>query len=274
MPWVVFFMRNSDAAAPDRRFRETMFALSLMRDSLSEWSKTPTSAEFVVPEFMPHLQERCARVLKLLGTDEISDFPADVRLPWLKMAAQIILNTQKAADARHQYLHPLATETRRKMTMLVVEFHLGEAYKDAKKLAAELERFRLLNRKRPPKEGQNAAVLRALQAALKWVGHAEHWCKGAEAKDKQGRRIAWSSGEAYAFSVVGVVLATTRFLEPSQRRDAMAFVGYAAKCDNVKSLQEWNDKLGTTHVDVLRVFDKAMKFLARNARSWQYKFEF
>ncbi|WNG55014.1 hypothetical protein F0U59_09680 [Archangium gephyra] len=266
-------MNQGDASSLEQKFREVMFALSLMRDSQTEWSKTPSSAHFEAPEFVPQLHERCERILELLREGEIPHVSADARLPWHMAATRILGDVDKAADARRQFLHPLATENRRKQNMVVINFHLEEAYKAAKRLATELERYRILMRGGPPKEKPNAATIRALQRVLSTLQHPEFWCKGFEARDRDGRRTRWSDSQAYSFSIVGAIYAATQFSPPDQQRDAFAFVGYAAKCRNAKELEEWNDKLGTTHRDLIKAIGAAIKYLERNDRSWQHKLD-
>lgn len=103
--------------------------------------------------------------------------------------------------------------------------------------------------------------------------HPEHWCKDSEAKDKRGRRVDWSDGHAHAFSVVGAIQAATKYLTPPQRTDALSFVGYVAKCKGTKALQEWNDRLGTTHEDVAKAIDAAIALIERHEGPWQHEFD-
>jgi hypothetical protein len=256
----------------DSSNQKILFALSLLRDSLSEWNKFPTQAEFVPPAVIPALHERCERILALVATDEIRSLPSDVRLLWFRRIEGIRMDVEKAFDARRQFLHPLATAERRKWDMFVVEHHLDEAHKEAKKIAREMEQDRLVRKRRARQEKPHDVCARALIRAVKFLA-PERWCKGAEARDRRGRRTYFNDPYAHSFSIVGGILATTQFLAPDQQFHSLRFVGYAAKCRNTRELQEWNDKLGTTHADVRRTLLGAVRLMARNGLNWQTEFD-
>jgi hypothetical protein len=265
--------RQQDNPNADITRHQISMALALLRDSLSYWSKEPTSADFKPPALVPQLQERCERVLWLLNTEEILGQPSDVRQHWFRDASIIFERVTAAANARQQYLHPLANDYRRAQMARLVEFGIDEAYKKAKKLAGQLELDRLTIKGGPEKIHPLATSIRALERALTVIGHPELWCQGSEAKNRRGVPVKWHHVHAHAFSIVGAIYATTQHVEPDQQFDAFAFVGYVAKVRNTQALQEWNDAAATNHAKVIKTIRLAIKLMTESEkRNWQVDF--
>lgn len=261
-----------DDTLQELTFRKIIFKLGSMRDSKTGWNKTPTHAEFVPPAIVPALLERCERVLELLHTDEIRSLPSGVRRRWFTGAVSIQRDVEQADEARRQFLHPLATAERRDLNSFLVNHYLGEAHEKGTRIARDLERERLMRKRRPRQEKPQDACVRALLRAMQFLS-PERWCKNAEAKDKRGQHIRWNSPHAHSFSIVGAILASTQNLGPDQKYSTLRFVGHAAKCRNTQELQEWNDKLGTTHLDLRRIIRAAIRLMARQGLNSQAEFE-
>ncbi len=243
-----------------------------MRDSVRAWNKSPTWAQFEPPPIAEKLHERCERVCWLLETTEINSYSADIRRAWMRTAAGIIEDVRRASDGRQQFLHPLATEQRRNMCMYVVEFHLEKAYNAAKELARELERDRLIKKRSLPKGSQQAPAIRALKRAILVLGHQENWCKDAFAKDRNKRKTTWDSPKAYAFSIVGALHAATQALDADQQRMVFHCVGTTLTCKDIQELQDWNDKIGTSHADIVQALQSAITLLEKGGPPRQHSF--
>lgn len=106
--------------------------------------------------------------------------------------------------------------------------------------------------------GHDMTTLEILQKAKELIKEREFWIKGSNATDSDRNAIAIMSPSACRFCMNGALLRITGF------DGQEAIRGY----DNARRalydvlgeecLHRFNDKLDTTHEDVMSVFDKAI----------------
>lgn len=96
------------------------------------------------------------------------------------------------------------------------------------------------------------------------ISDPEHWCKGANARNKDGKKTKVFSEDAYSFCMLGALAKVDESPACPEVYEFFSTViekmsDTIVRKDKEIMLSVFNDKHSTTHADVLKVFDLAIK---------------
>ena len=97
-----------------------------------------------------------------------------------------------------------------------------------------------------------------LESAKRRISLPQNWCKGEQARDRQGRAVPYFSARAEQFCMAGAL-----FREGQGFSSAWPFLNRAV---GYKGVGFVNDDSSTTHDDVLNIYDKAIALAKRSGK--------
>jgi hypothetical protein len=102
-----------------------------------------------------------------------------------------------------------------------------------------------------------------LRRARELISDPTRWTKHTYAKDAYGEFVDSTSGAAVCFCTIGAVHAAFGVEDyedpvPGPCNTALHFLRAAVGADELSAVALYNDSLNTAHIDVLRLYDKAI----------------
>jgi hypothetical protein len=103
-------------------------------------------------------------------------------------------------------------------------------------------------------------VVQLLEAAKEKINTPEKWCKRANARDANGTEVKALSPNACQWCIDGALMSANGS-DHGPYWDAYYAIGTAIGCGPLR----FNDRLATTHADVMEAFGKAIELKKKEA---------